>query len=164
MAILQVIEVREDKETLQKYLRRASVSSKCRLKMLLWIKKGMHSTQQLAAKLGVCRNCIAVWKKLYQREGVGALLQEKRGGHKQGGISKDHHVLIEAKLREVKGGFTSYKQAQAWINERFGLQMKYDAVNKYLKHHFHTKLKTGRKSHVQKDPLAEAAFKKGVRH
>lgn len=124
MAILQVIEVKEAKGTLQKYLRQASASSKRRLKLLLLIQKGIQSSQELSAKLGVCRNCIATWKQLYQSKGVSALLQEKRGGHKPSAISKEAHQQLQQRLSAAKGGFTSYTQAQAWINERFGLQMK----------------------------------------
>jgi transposase len=49
-----------------------------------------------------------------------------------------------------------------WINEKFNLDMNYQAVNKYLKRHFGTKLKVGRKSHVNKDENAAALFKKTV--
>jgi hypothetical protein len=38
--------------------------------------------------------------------------------------------------------------------------MKYQAVNKYLKRKFGNKLKVARKSHIHKDPAAEAVFKK----
>ena len=51
-------------------------------------------------------------------------------------------------------GFTSYKQAMDWINNTFGLQMEYHAVNKYLKRTFGTKLKVGRNTHINKHESA----------
>ena len=102
------------------------------------------------------------YKNIYRTAGLQALLTENCGGHKREAISKEAHKQLEKRLGDPKGGFTSYPQAVAWINETFGLAMKYQPVNKYLKYHFYTKLKVGRKSHISKDPLAEAAFKKGA--
>jgi transposase len=130
--------------------------------MLLLVLKGIMQTRELSAKVGVSSNCISPWKQLYETQGISGLLVENRGGHKQGGISKEAHEQIKSRLCDPKGGFTSYKQAMEWINERFGLQMPYQAVNKYLKYHFATKFKVARKSHVKKDPLAAATFKKGT--
>ena len=49
-----------------------------------------------------------------------------------------------------------------WINKTFGLEMEYHAVNKYLKRNFKTKLKVGRKTHINKDDSAAALFKKTI--
>lgn len=159
---INVIAVKESKEVLQKVLVGCSASIRPRLKMLLLLLKGIMSNTALGAKVGVNRNCIASWKQRYEKGGLLALVEEKRGGNRVGAINKDVHTQIQQRLSDPKGGFTSYKQAMEWINERFGLQMKYKTVNQYLHYHFHTKLKAGRKSHVQKDPLAGQAFKKGV--
>lgn len=162
MGRIQKVEVRERKEELQKQFRGSSAAARPRLKMLLLIAKGIESNTALAAKTGVNRNCIAVWKKHYAKQGLCGLLKERRGGPKQGAISKDIQAQIQERLSDPKGGFTSYKQATEWINTTFGLQMKYKTVNQYLHYHFHTKLKVGRKTHVQKAPLAEETFKKGT--
>jgi len=162
MAVLQLVTIREPIEELQRLYKGATSIMKPRLKLLLLIQQGFVATQALAAKLKVSENSIGTWKQRYQREGLDGLLKEKRGGNRKGAITAVIHQQIKAHLSDPKGGLTSYKQAQAWINERFGLQMKYHAVNKYLKYHFHTKLKVGRKVHVQKDPLAAVAFKKGA--
>lgn len=162
MSLLHIIEVKESKEELQNQLRRCRASARPRLKMLQLLLKGVVKTTALSGKVGVSGNCISHWKQLYAQGGLGTLLVENRGGHKPGAITKEAHRQIQQRLSDPKGGFTSYKQAQAWINETFGLSMKYQAVNKYLKYHFHTKLKVGRKTHVQKDPLAEQTFKKAT--
>lgn len=161
MALVHTIEVKEGKRELQNWLRKCEASARPRIKLLLLWLKGTTKTKELSAKTGVSGNCISNWKQLYEKGGLSALLVERRGGHKRGAISREAHGLIEKRLGEAKGGFTSYKEAMQWINKRFGLNMKYQAVNKYLKHHFQTKLKVGRKTHIQKDPLAEAVFKKG---
>lgn len=162
MAVLQLVTIREPMEELQRLYKRSSSIIKLRLKLLLLIQQGVVATQVLAAKLKVSDNCIGKWKKRYQQEGLEGLLKERRGGNRKGAIGAAIHQQIKKRLSDPKAGLTSYKQAQAWINATFGLSMKYHAVNKYLKYHFHSKLKVGRKSHIQKDPLAEQTFKKGV--
>ena len=139
MAILEVIEVKESVETLQGLYKKAFAAARPRLKMLLLMHKGMLSSKALAAKVGVSTDSIAGWKQRYQAEGLQALLTENRGGHKRGAINREAHQLIAKRLRDPKGGFTSYTEAVRWINETFSLSMKYQAVNKYLKYHFHTK-------------------------
>ena len=162
MALLQPIEVKESREAIQAQLRKASAAIRPRLKMLLLINKGLVKTSYLAAKTGVSDNCIGNWKKRYAHQGLKGLMTEKRGGNRPSALSQEQRQLLEQKLRNPKGGFTSYREAVAWINEHFGLNMKYHAVNKYLKYQFGTKLKVGRKTHVHKEPLAGAAFKKGT--
>jgi transposase len=162
MAVLEVIKVHETEEALRHLLKGVSIAARPRLKMLLLLHKGILSSKELAAKVGASTDSIANWKQRYKAKGLKALLKENRGGHKTGAISKEVHSLIEQRLGDHKGGFTSYTEAVTWINETFKLSMKYQAVNKYLKYHFDTKLKVGRKTHISKDPLAEVAFKKGT--
>ena len=128
--------------------------------MLLAIVNGITSTQQLVLKTKANRNSIAIWKNVYSEQGIDGLLQEARGGRRPSAISAGQKLQLEQKLSDPKGGFTSYKQAMDWINQTFGLQMEYHAVNKYLKRNFGTKLKVGRKTHINKDQNATALFKK----
>ena len=132
--------------------------------MLLLVLKGVVRNTALAAKTGVNRNRIAAYKQLYASGGLSALVQQQRGGNRKGVISAAAHKQIQERLSDPKGGFSSYKQAMQWINTTFNLAMKYQSVNQYLHYHFHTKLKVGRKSHVQKAPFAEETFKKGTHH
>jgi len=109
------------------------------------------------------RDSIRNWKNIYSNRGLDALMEDVRGGKRHGTLSDEQKAVLFAKLSSPKGGFTSYKQATEWINETFGVQMKYQAVNKYLKRNFGTKLKVGRKTHIKKDESAEALFKKTTR-
>lgn len=164
MAILEIIKVQESENELRHLLKGAGIAARPRLKMLLLLHKGILSSKELAAKVGVSTDSIAAWKQRHKAEGLQALLKENRGGHKPGAINREAHGLIEKRLSDPKAGFTSYTEAVAWINETFRLSMKYQAVNKYLKYPFHTKLKVGRKTHISKAPLAEQAFKKGTHY
>jgi len=162
MAKLLTITVTESAEELTSLLKKASVSSKPRIKMLLGILNGITSTQELALKTKSNRDSIRNWKNTYNEEGIKGLLDESRGRKRPGAIGSEEKLQLKQRLSDPKGGFTSYKQAMDWINKTFGLEMEYHAVNKYLKRNFGTKLKVGRKTHVNKDENATALFKKPV--
>jgi|ERR1700733_1901236 len=162
MAKLQLISVKETPAELTKLLNKSEHSVKPRIKMLLAITQGIVSTQELVGKLKVNRNSILNWKRAYQLNGLQGLLEESRGGSRPAAINEKQKIELQRKLSNPKEGFTSYSQAVDWINETFGLQMNYHAVNKYLKRHFGTKLKVGRKTHINKDDNAAALFKKTI--
>ena len=130
--------------------------------MLLAIVEGIISTSDLVNKTKSNRDSIRNWKNIYRDGGIEGLLREDRGGKRFGALDEQQKVKLHKKLSENKGGFTSYKQAADWINTTFGVEMNYHAVNMYLKRNFGTKLKVGRKTHVNKDENATALFKKLV--
>lgn len=162
MAILQTIIVKESKEELTSLLSKSTVATKPRLKMLLAIVDGITSTQELVFKTKANRDSIRNWKNTYRDKGIKGLLGETRGRKQPGAIGPKEKLQLQKKLSDPKGGFTSYKQAMDWINKTFDLQMEYQAVNKYLKRNFGTKLKVGRKTHINKDDSAAALFKKTI--
>ena len=162
MARLQIITVKETPVELTKLLNKSAHSVKPRIKMLLAITQGIVSTQELVGKVKANRNSILNWKNAYQLNGLQGLLEESRGGTRPSAINEKQKTQLQQKLSNPKSGFTSYTQAVDWINETFGLQMNYHAVNKYLKRHFGTKLKVGRKTHINKDDNAAALFKKTI--
>lgn len=160
MAILQTITVTESADQLTKLLSSSSSSIKPRVKMLLAIANGMTATGELVQKTKANRDSIRNWKNIYRNKGLDGLLKESRGGRRHGALDEQQKAKLQKKLSDPKGGFTSYNQATEWINATFGVEMNYHAVNMYLKRNFGTKLKVGRKTHINKDENAAALFKK----
>jgi transposase len=154
--------VKESLSELKALQKGLSVQKQKRVQMLIHLKRdGSLTKHYMGEALCVSSNSIQVWRKCYEQHGIESLLEEKRGGHRHGQIPSSVHTKIEKRLNSPKEGFKSYKEAQDWINT-FGLKMGYHAVNKYLKRNFNTKLKVGRKSHIDKDPAEEAVFKKPI--
>lgn len=162
MGILQKITVKETPGELAVILHKATLATKPRIKMLIAISNGMTSTQDLVTKTKSNRDSIRNWKNTYKSEGIKGLLSETRGRKKPGAIGPEAKLQLKQKLSDPKGGITTYKEAMEWINKTFDLEMQYQAVNKYLKRNFKTKLKVGRKVHINKDPTAETVFKKTI--
>ena len=162
MAILQQITVTETPDQLNNLLKKSAESIKPRIKMLLAIVNGTTSTQELVLKTKANRNSISNWKNAYLKQGMEGLLKDDRGGKRPAAVNAKQKQQLHQKLSDPKGGFASYKEAMEWINKTFGLEMEYHAVNKYLKRNFKTKLKVGRKTHINKDDSAAALFKKTI--
>jgi len=155
--------VKESVEDVKSAYGKAPVHLRPRYKMLLLILNGCTGTNDLAAKTGVSRNTISIWKQRYSSGGLDQLKSDERGGDFKSDISAADKKKIEEKISNPKDAFTSFGQAQAWLKEELGIDKQYHAVNKYLKRNFGAKLKVGRKSHIKKDEAAVAVFKKPTR-
>ncbi len=162
MGISLKLSIQESKEELQQLYKKSASHLRPRIKMLQWILKSVHSIDDLKNHVGVSRNSIAVWKRAYRDGGLAKLMEFNSGGDYRSGFSKEDKEVIPHKLSEPRNAFTSYQQAQDWINKTFGVEKEYHAVNKFLKRNFGVKLKVGRKSHLKKNEEAVAFFKNAV--
>lgn len=132
--------------------------------MLITIKQqGSLSKYKLASLVGSGHSSIVSWRRIYLQGGIEALLIENRGGFKKGKITAVAEKKLASRLHNPKEGFRSFIEIQQWLEKEFDIKMEYHAVNKYVKRKFGARLKVSRKSHVQKDPAAEAVFKKPFR-
>lgn len=145
-----------------KSLQRQKPSYYSRIQMLLLIKEGKYITKDtLAEVLQVSTQSVHIWRTKYNAGGIDKLLEDKRGG-KPAKITNDVHQQLSNRLNSSKECFKSYIEIQTWLKDNFGLEMKYQALHKYVKRKFGAKPKVARKSHVNKDDSAEALFKKTI--
>ena len=121
------------------------------------------SKNELAERVGVNHNSIQKWRRLYETSGISALLQHKQGGKRREVINATAHAAIEQKLKSPADAFVSFEELRRWVDKHFIPGIKYVTLNAYVKKHFGAKLKTARKSHVQKDLQAVDNFKKNGR-
>ena len=75
-------------------------------------------------------------------------------------IAAEVHKKIEEKLTNPREAFRSFEELRQWIDKDFVPDIKYHAVNKYVKHKFGAKLKVARMSHIQKDEKTSGGVKK----
>jgi transposase len=160
MAKALEIKIKESLAELRQ-LQKAQPKNRSRIQMLVLIKEEKQKTKDgLSAALGVSNKSVHIWRSNYIKGGMELLLEDNRGGNKVSQITPAMSLRIEKRLSNPKEGFKSYVEAQRWINEEFGLEMEYHAVNKFLKRKYQTKLKVARKSHIDKNTADEAVFKK----
>ena len=124
-----------------------------RLHTVYWVKSGQVSSRQaIGALLGVGGNAVGKWLKRYASAGVAGRLEVKvppgRGATLDG--------AQPAQLREALAmptGFGSFGEVQAWILERFGIEMQYSAVHKRVRYYFGATLKVARPSNPKKTQM-----------
>ncbi|MCF7567011.1 winged helix-turn-helix domain-containing protein [Sabulilitoribacter arenilitoris] len=130
-----------------------------RLKCLIYTKENKYKTQTiLATHLGVDYSSLKRWFKLYREEGLASYLSINSGGNKASIITPKVHHQLEQKVNNASNPLKGYWEAQLWLKNNFGLEMKYNTVRTYLIRHFKTKIKVPRKSHYKKDEQAIEAF------
>ena len=102
-----------------------------------------------------------LWLKVYKDEGIEAMLiGSKPRKPKKRKISKEVHAGLSDKLNDSFEGFRSYVDAVEWVKENYGVSYPYSTLRDYMIDVFGTKIKQPRKSHIKKDPEAQAAFLK----
>ena len=75
-------------------------------------------------------------------------------------ITPSIHKGLSQRVKDPHNPFLGYWDAQNWVKQEYGVDIKYQRIREYLIQHFKTKPKTPRKSHYKKDDKAEKAFLK----
>jgi transposase len=162
MANALSITIKESQQALRLLLKKAPPHHCPKIKMLIEIKRTdvALSKNELAHRLGVNHNSVQTWRSKYLIGGLNELLKDGRVGFKPSIITKAAHKKIAMKLNSPEAAFSSYKQLQAWVDKHIVGGINYNSLRHYVKRHFGAKLKVPRKSHINKDKEASAAFKK----
>jgi len=123
-----------------------------RRERLLAVKLGLGGQldlEEIAAYLGRARSCIQGWLERFRHGGLEALLEPPKRG--QGPASQLSPELAEALGQKLEAGdFRRAADAQRWLLEEGGLQVKLVTVYKYLKK-AGARLKVPRPCHEKKD-------------
>ena len=154
------ITIKESLKVLKTRYRKESNSKlKLRIKCLIYTKECKFKTQTiLSTHIGVDYSSLKRWLKQYKEEGLESYLSIKSGGNKASIISKEIHSKLSDKLNNSTAPLKGYWEAQLWVRDNFGLEIKYNTLRTYLIRHFKTKIKAPRKSHYKQDDQAIEAF------
>jgi len=118
----------------------------------------------LSTYLGVGIRTQKRWLSKYRAGGVNSMLTDEPQNKGSKIITEEIHQGLEAKVNNSKAPFLGYWDAENWVYQQYGVQVKYHNLRKYLIKHFRTKLKVPRKSHYKKDEQAIEAFLKTSKH
>ena len=142
-------------------LKQTSLSKQKRINCLLFIKTGKFKTrQELANYLGVHIRTQERWISKYISQGISFMLKDKPRKRNSRIITPQIHEGLAIRVNSSDSPFLGYLDAQDWVYNEYGVQIKYHWLRKYLIKHFKTKLKSPRKSHYKKDDQAIEAFLK----
>lgn len=142
-------EIHESLDDLQQRLRKCrDARLNMRLHLLVLIASGEVSTRQQAAeRLAQHRNTIGRWLRVYQQEGLDALLTIPSGGAPTG-VRRVPPKALDALRRRLDedNGFASYGEARQWLEEEFGETVPYTTVHGWVRYRFKTRLKRSRQT------------------
>lgn len=123
---------------------------KTRLQMLYLLKSGQATTrQEVAALLAVHRHTISRWLETYTRAGLEELLPLKTQPNRPCALPAPVKQALAKQLQDPSG-FRTYLEAQAWLREKWGVEVKYKTLHRILRDELGAKLKVARPSHVKK--------------
>lgn len=156
------LEIKESVEELKKIVfKQTTLKGEKRIRALQYIKQKKFKTRQLVAdSLGISVRTLERWLNKYKSGGIEELLYDKPKNKQSKIITPEIHAGLCKRVYDANNPFLGYKDAQQWVNETYGINVKYQRIREYLKQHFKTKLKSPRKSHYKKDVAAEEAFLK----
>ena len=133
-------------------------------KRVVWLEsilsKRFKTRKELANYLNISPRTQQRWTKQYLYRGIEGLLTDEPKNLKSRIITQEIHQGLSERVNSSTAPFLGYWEAQSWVFEQYGVEVKYHLLRHYLIQHFRTKLKSPRKSHYKKDVEAEKAFLK----
>lgn len=147
----------EELETLQRVTTKTNDYQ--RLTVLIWFKKGVVTTKKQAADLlGVHRNTISNWLEKYEREGLqGYRFPVVGRPASQRALPPEVFEALRERVHDPDGGFDSYVEAERWVAQEHGFEVKYSTLYALMRREFGTRLKAPRPSHPKKTPKKSAS-------
>jgi transposase len=135
--------------------------NKDRLKSLLFIKTNKFETRELLSlHLGYHIRTMEKWLAKYKEGGLKDMLIPNYLERKSNIVTSEMHKGLSNRVHDSENGFSSYVEAQNWVEQEFGVKMNYHWLREYMIKRFKTKIKQPRKSHVKKNEQAIEAFLK----
>ena len=119
-----------------------------------------ETRQDVSNYLGVHIRTLERWVVNYSTGGIDKMLTDTPKNKSSKIITSTIHEGLSSRVNDPNNPFLGYWDAQNWVKEHYGVDVKYQRIREYLIQHFKTKLKTPRKSHYKKDEEAEKAFLK----
>ncbi|HEY9862328.1 MAG TPA: helix-turn-helix domain-containing protein [Candidatus Obscuribacterales bacterium] len=153
--------IHESQQELEHYLsNRRSATSKERLQMLYWLKRGIAKNRKELAQL-LHRNeaTISRWLLRYRSGGLAKLLEVKQAPGNRGKIPDEAVARLRQRLSQPEG-LHSYGEAQEWLEQECGVKAAYKTVHKLVRYKLQAKLKVPRPRSLKQHPQALEQFKK----
>src|SRR5690606_11329767 len=106
-----------------------------RLQALYMLKSGQFDTREAVAdSLGVHRHTITRWLAKYRRGGLNELLTIRTRPNRQRVVPDKVLRALEQALRSNPEQFAGFKDVQAWIADRYGLDVKYKTIYRLVRY------------------------------
>ena len=151
----------EDLEYLEKLLKKEkNVKVKSRIHFLYLNKINPNYQQkELCQILGLKRNCLRVWTKNYELNGLDNFLKVDKPPGRKAKLDNDNLLKLQDKLKDSEG-FVSVDSIRQWIKLELGIELTYRQTHHATSKKLKAKPKVARPSHIKKDKFKEEEYKK----
>lgn len=130
----------------------------------LWLVRSGASARAAARQAGVGERTVVRWLGWYRQGGLATVLERVPGHGALGRASRLSEEHKWALVQEsAQGGFRTYDEARAWVQEHYGVSYGYKGLYSLL-HRLGVQPKVPRPRAAQADPAAQEAWEKGAVH
>lgn len=118
------------------------------------------SKRMVADEIGVNHNSVQTWRSVYVKGGIKMLMSHSNIGYKPSKINKEQEQALKKQLNDPHNGMVGFTELLDWFNKTFQTDINYKTFHGFVVRKFNAKIKVARKTHINKDDQAVAAFKK----
>ncbi len=144
-------EVKESVENLKELLRKETnpvFLQRIQALYLIASRQAGRKTK-IAELVGVGRNAVGRWLKVYETEGLAELLKIRRAKGNPPSVVGEVKEGLEAELKKAVG-FSSYGAIREYLREKHGVKLSYSRVHKLVRYEMNAKPKSPRPSNPAK--------------
>ena len=144
-------EVKESVENLKELLRKETnpvFLQRIQALYLIASRQAGRKTK-IAELVGVGRNAVGRWLKVYETEGLAELLKIRRAKGNPSSVVGEVKEALEAELKKAVG-FSSYGAIREYLREEHGVKLSYSRVHKLVRYEMNAKPKSPRASNPAK--------------
>jgi len=115
-------------------------------KRIIWLieikNKRFKTRKSLTDYLGITARTGERWTQKYISKGIEGLLIDEPKILKSRIITPEIHKGLSKRVNSSEQAFLGYWDAVQWVQDQYGVEVKYHNLRKYLIQHFKTKLKS----------------------
>lgn len=159
----KTFKIKETEAELRKLIKTSNPMIAKRLHALLVFKQNQAngiSKRLVAIEIGVNHNSIQTWRSLYIEGGLKMLMSHSNIGYKPSKISKEQEQALREQLNDPHNGMVGFVELLDWFNTNYQTSINYKTFHGFVVRKFNAKIKTARKTHINKDAKAVEDFKK----
>ena len=163
MADPKTFKIKETETDLRKLIKSSSPMISKRLQALLVFKQNQAngiSKRLVAEEIGVNHNSIQTWRSLYIEGGIKMLMSHSNTGYKPSKITDEQERALSEQLNDPHNGMVGFIELLDWFNTNYKTSINYKTFHGFVVRKFKAKIKTARKTHINKDARAVEEFKK----
>jgi transposase len=159
----KAFKIKETVAEIKKLLKSSSPMIARRLGVLLVFKRYEDrgvSKRIVADEAGVNHNSVQTWRSLYVEGGIKMLMSHSNTGYKPSKITDEQEQALKEQLNNPHNGMVGFIELLDWFNTNYKTSLNYKTFHGFVVRKFNAKIKTARKTHVNKDAQAVEDFKK----